>query len=105
MDAKFVQERITKLRLMQDISEYQLSKELGHTRGYIQAISSGKMLPSLTALFEICDYFHISLKDFFDETEVDSETSRDLIKETQNLTSDAQYYLLQFLKENRKTGK
>lgn len=66
MDEKFVRDRITELRLKADISEYQLSLELGHSKSYIQSISSGRTSPSMTAFFEICSYFDISPLEFFD---------------------------------------
>lgn len=47
MDEEFIRNRITELRLKKGISEYQLSLELGQNRGYIQAISSGRALPSM----------------------------------------------------------
>lgn len=49
------------------MSEYQMSLELGHSRGYIQNISSGKSLPSIEGLFEICEYFDITPQQFFDD--------------------------------------
>ncbi len=66
MDEKFVRDRITELKMRADISEYQLSLELGHSKSYIQSISSGKSSPSLSAFFEICNYFNISPLEFFD---------------------------------------
>ena len=66
MDEQFIRDRITQLRLKKDISEYQLSYDLGHSRGYINNISSGKALPSMSEFLYICDYFHITPKDFFD---------------------------------------
>lgn len=66
MDEKFIAERITKLRLQKNISEYRMSLELGQSKSYIQGISSGKAMPSMKQLFNICDYFEISLTEFFD---------------------------------------
>lgn len=66
MDIEFVRERITQLRLQKDVSEYKMSYDLGHSRGYINNISSGKTLPSMTEFFAICDYFEISPAEFFD---------------------------------------
>lgn len=63
---EFVRNRITQLRILKGVSEYQMSYDLGHSRGYINNISSGKALPSLTEFFSICDYFEISPIDFFD---------------------------------------
>ena len=65
MDEKFVRERITELRMRKKKSEYQLSLELGHSKSYIQSISSGRPSPSMAAYFEICDYFGISPVEFF----------------------------------------
>ncbi len=65
MDAEFVRERITQLRLQKGVSEYKMSYELGHSRGYINNISSGKTLPSMTEFLAICDYFGITPAAFF----------------------------------------
>ena len=39
---KFIRERITALRLEKHVSEYQMSYDLGHSRGYINNISGRK---------------------------------------------------------------
>ena len=49
MDETFIAERITELRLARNISEYQMSRELGQSKGYIQGITSGKCLPSASS--------------------------------------------------------
>jgi len=67
LNEKFVRDRITQLRLQKGVSEYKMSYDLGHSRGYIYNISSGKSLPPLTELFGICEYFSISPVEFFDE--------------------------------------
>ena len=67
MNEEFVRERITQLRLRKGVSEYQMSYDLGHSRGYVYNISSGKALPPLKEFFAICEYFGITPKQFFDE--------------------------------------
>ena len=67
MDEKFIAERITELRLKKDISEYQMSLDLGKNKSYIQNISSGRSLPSMSQFYEICRYFEITPQEFFDE--------------------------------------
>ena len=47
MFEEFIRNRITQLRLKKGVSEYQMSYDLGHSRGYIYNISSGKSLPHL----------------------------------------------------------
>mgnify|MGYP002543605856 FL=1 len=67
MDEKFISERITELRLKKDVSEYQMSLDLGKNKSYIQNISSGRSLPSMSQFYEICRYFEITPQEFFDE--------------------------------------
>ena len=65
MDTQFIRDRISQLRIQKGVSEYQMSYDLGHSRGYINNISSGKTLPSMTEFFAICTYFQITPVDFF----------------------------------------
>ena len=67
MDESFVRERITQLRLRKGVSEYRMSYDLGHSRGYVHNISSGKALPPMKEFFAICDYFGLTPQQFFDE--------------------------------------
>ena len=76
MYEEFVRERITQLRLKKGVSEYQMSYDLGHSRGYVYNISSGKALPPLKEFFAICEYFNLTPQQFFDE----STESPDLIQ-------------------------
>ena len=66
MDNNFIRERISVLRTKQGISEYKMSLDLGHSKSYIQSISSGKALPSLSEFLYICEYLGVSPKEFFD---------------------------------------
>ena len=43
-----------------------MSTALGQNHGYIQAISSGKSLPSMAQFLNICDFFEITPLEFFD---------------------------------------
>ena len=85
MDANFVRERITQLRLQKDVSEYKMSYDLGHSRGYINNISSGKTLPSMTEFFAICDYFGISPVEFFDTKTANPKLSRSVLDALEQL--------------------
>ncbi|MGI5946450.1 MAG: helix-turn-helix domain-containing protein [Lachnospiraceae bacterium] len=73
MNEDFIRKRITTLRVARNISEYKISADLGFSKGYVQSITSGRSLPSLPALLDICDYFDITPKDFFDE-EIEPES-------------------------------
>ena len=88
MDANFVRERITQLRIQKDVSEYKMSYDLGHSRGYINNISSGKTLPSMTEFFAICDYFGISPIEFFNIKSVNPKLSRTIIEALDQLNEE-----------------
>lgn len=66
MDESFIRNRITELRLKKNVSEYKMSMELGQSKSYVQGISSGKALPSMSQFLNICDYFEIEPMQFFD---------------------------------------
>ena len=70
MDIDFIRKRITELRLAKDCSEYQVSLDLGYSKGYIQSITSGHSLPSVRSLLDICNYFNITPAEFFREEAV-----------------------------------
>lgn len=67
MDESFIRKRISELRMEKHISEYKMSLDLGHSKSYIQSISSGRSLPSMSEFLYICEYFGISPKEFFDD--------------------------------------
>lgn len=67
MDEYYIRKRITELRICKGVSEYRMSMDLGHSKGYIQSISSGRALPSMSEFLVICEYFNITPVEFFSE--------------------------------------
>lgn len=63
---KFIRNRISEFCIKANISETKLSYEIDHAHGYINSITTGKMLPSMKEFLTICDYFEISPSSFFD---------------------------------------
>ena len=60
-----------------------MSLDLGHSKGYIQNISSGKSFPSVPELLYICEYLGVSPKSFFDEDDDNPQLAHrlnDLVK-------------------------
>lgn len=88
MDETFIAERITELRLARNVSEYQMSLELGQSKGYVQGITSGKRLPSAKQLFNIADYFHLTVSEFFDDGKHDSPVVLEAIRALRQLSDD-----------------
>lgn len=94
MYEKFVRDRITQLRLKKDVSEYQMSYELGHSRGYVYNISSGRALPPMKEFFAICDYFGITPAEFFDTEEQNPELIRNAVEGMRALSEKDQLVIL-----------
>ena len=67
MNENFIRQRITELRMKKGVSEYRMSTDMGRSKNYIQGITSGRSLPSLSEFLYMCDYLGISPRDFFDE--------------------------------------
>ena len=66
MDENFIRQRITELRLKKGVSEYKMSTDMGRSKGYIQGISSGRAMPSMSEFLYMCEYFGITPREFFD---------------------------------------
>ncbi len=90
----FVKERITQLRLRKGVSEYQISYDLGHSRGYVYNISSGKALPPLKEFFAICDYFDLAPQQFFDDSSPNPALIQKAVNGMQQLNESNQLMIL-----------
>lgn len=88
MDDAFIRERITALRLQKGVSEYRMSRDLGHSRSYIYNISSGRSLPPMEEFLEICRYLGITPSAFFDESNHHPALLQAAIDELEKLNDD-----------------
>ncbi|MCH5194183.1 MAG: helix-turn-helix transcriptional regulator [Oscillospiraceae bacterium] len=91
--ADYIRNRITLLRIAKDVSEYQMSLDLGHSKSYIQGISSGRALPSMNEFISICEYFEITPQEFFNDGTENPILIQKLIGAANNL-SDSDIELL-----------
>lgn len=98
MDELFIRQRITQLRIQKNVSEYKMSMDLGHSKGYIQSISSGRALPSMSEFLTICDYFGITPLEFFDTNENEVILLKELNKEVSEMNKDDIGLLIQLAK-------
>ena len=97
MNEDCVRERITNLRIKKGVSEYQMSYDLGHSRGYVYNISSGKALPPLKEFFAICDYFEITPQQFFDDSSKNPELIQKAIEGMKQLDESDMLMLLSWI--------
>ena len=84
----FVRSRITELRLAKGISEHRMSLDLDKSGSYIRGITSGRALPSLGELFNICAYFGITPADFFAPLAATDTPLAQLIKRLQTWSDE-----------------
>lgn len=97
MDEAFIRSRITELRLKKGVSEYQMSLALGQNRSYIQAISSGRALPSMKQFLSICEYFEITPLQFFDSEEVNPQLMKKALDGMRTLKDEDLIMLIGFI--------
>ena len=101
MDARFIQERISLLCMSKGISEYTLSTALGLNKSYINKITRGKSLPSMSVFLQICDYFDITPMEFFNDENCNPCGATELVKVTSKLSPEQLSLLTAVAKEMR----
>lgn len=88
MEIGFIKERISMLRIKKNVSEYKMSLDLGHSKSYIQSISSGRAVPSLNEFLYICEYLGVTPKEFFDEKQKEPQLVEKLHSITKNMSDE-----------------
>ncbi len=75
--------RLVELRTNLGVSARDMSLSLGQSESYINRIENGKMMPSMSVFFYICEYFHITPAEFFQ----DDSLSADIFRANQKLSN------------------
>lgn len=94
----FLRDRISQLRVDNHLSEYALSYAIGRSRGYITSISTGRILPSWSKFFALCDYLSLSPSEFFDPEREEDHVITEIVSELKNLTKEQQTAFLEVIK-------
>ena len=105
MNDKFIRDRISILRTKKGISEYNMSLDLGHSKSYVQSISAGRALPSLSEFLYICEYLGVTPKEFFDEETKDPQLVRELYNISLSLEKEDLEVLLSMAKRLKEKNK
>ena len=95
MTEKDISNRITQLRLQKNVSEYKMSLALGHSKGYIQSISSGRTMPSLGEFLAICEYLEVTPKQFFDDGSKNPALTQKIVDSVSRLSEKDQKLVLE----------
>lgn len=88
MIEKFIRDRISVLRTKKGISEYKMSLDLGHSKGYMQSISSGRAMPSISEFLYICEYLGVTPAEFFSEEIAEPTLAHELYELTKTMSAD-----------------
>lgn len=88
MTLQFIRDRISILRTKKNVSEYKMSMDLGHSKSYIQSISSGRAAPSLNEFLYICEYLGVTPKEFFDDGMEEPQLVQELYCLARNITEE-----------------
>jgi len=103
MNAKFIQDRITTLRMKKGVSELRMSRDLGRSDGYIHHIASGKSLPSMTEFLNICDYLGITPEAFFNERTASPILFQKIVDELPGLPEDDLLMIISIINRIKKS--
>lgn len=82
---KWFPQRLTQLRTQRSVSARDMSLSIGQNTGYINPIENGKNFPTMKNFFYICEYLHITPKDFFDVDAADPEALHGMIANLKKL--------------------
>lgn len=93
-------DKIRKLRLERNWTEYQLAEKSGLPQSTISSWYRKNMQPTIPSLEKICAAFNITISQFFtDASAVElTESQRKILREINRLSKNQQEKLLQFLK-------
>ena len=85
---KWFPQRLTQFRMQKGVSARDMSLSIGQNTGYINSIESGKNFPTMKNFFYICEYLHITPKEFFEDGSADPETIRKMVENLKRLDGE-----------------
>ena len=94
---KFVQDRIIQLCEERGISSLQLSYGLGQGKSFIHDIITGRHLPLLANLHNICEYFGITEAEFFDPKLSSPSLDKEIRQEINRICNNDAHEIGKFL--------
>ena len=92
-------QRLSELRIHQGISARDMSLSLGLSEGYINKVENGKMLPTMSTFFEICDYLDITPQEFFDYQESSPLEIHIAVEEMNKMNPEQRDRLIRIMKD------
>lgn len=88
IDMEFIRGRILELRNTTTLSDRKLSLELGYNPSYIKEILAGRNKPTLEGVLNICDYFKITITEFFDKDNDNPVLMKEIYRELARISNN-----------------
>ena len=99
---KYISERVSGLRKQVGVTSRQMSLMIGFKESYVNRLENETCMPSLYGLYRICDFFNISLADFFDREMKNPVLLKALLYEINKLDYKSLETLLEFIRSINK---
>lgn len=90
--------RLTELRMAKGVSAREMSLDMGQGAGYINRIENKRGFPTMENFFYICEYFHVTPKEFFDDNMAYSADLLEFIDVLKRLSPEQRSSLLSVAK-------
>ena len=91
--------RIRELRKGRHLTQTELSEKIGVAQSDLSRMEQGEYKVGLDTLFKVLQIFELKMGEFFGETEdPHAAETRELVKEFQGLSSEAQHEVRDFLR-------
>lgn len=97
----FIANRIHSLREASGQSAHGMSVALGQNISYINKIENQTAKPSIEGLYNICEYFGVTFKEFFDDEVEDLAKVKELLELAKDLKGEQLQILIQTAKQFR----
>ncbi len=102
LEKAYVGERIASLRMKKGVSAQDMSLSLGLSANYINKVELKKSYPSWEVFLNICEYFEIEPKDFFDTEITNPAQLNELIMEARGLDDETLGLMIGIARKVRK---
>lgn len=99
IDEEYISNRIAMLRTARNISARDMSLSLGQSQSYINNIENKKSLPSMQMFLYICEYLHVTPRDFFTEDIADPSKMNEVVDLLKTLSVKQLDMLMDIAKE------
>mgnify|MGYP000009542458 CR=1 FL=1 len=96
-EALFVRQ-LEKYRQQKDVSMREMSLSIGQSPGYVAKLLSGHNNPKMITFYWICDYFHVTPSEFFDEQTENPAMLRQLMSDIQKLNEEQLLHISAIIK-------